>query len=167
MTRKDPIWLDRQIIDQMQEHLVQRFGGSFGVRDSGLIDAALARAKVKWSYDPDCDLAACAAAYAFGLVKNHGYVDGNKRIAYMAMYTFLAVNGFKLNVPEPEAVLVMLQTACSDRSEEEFAAWLREQFAAQSMSKKKRVMRVQETTHSPYKTGSPRKKPLSRDKDVR
>lgn len=105
---------------QIREH-----GGSFGVREEGLVASALDRAHNKWAYEEDPDLADLAAAYGFGLVTNHGFVDGNKRVAFMAVYTFLGINDHELDVSEPEAVQVMLDVAGSNLTEPEFAAWIR------------------------------------------
>jgi len=90
-----------------------------------MLESALARAQQKWHYDPSVDLAALAAAYAFGVAKNHPFVDGNKRAALVTAYTFLAVNEFELEAPEPEAVSMVLGLADGSISEDDFAAWIR------------------------------------------
>lgn len=95
------------------------------MRDSGLVESALARPRQRWVYQPDADLPALAAAYGYGLARNHGYVDGNKRIAFVAMGVFLDVNGWEIAAPEPEVVAVMLEVAAGERGEEELAEWLR------------------------------------------
>jgi len=100
-------------------------GGSLGIRDEGLLESALARPQQKWHYEPRSDLATLAAAYAFGVAKNHPFIDGNKRAALVAAYTFLAVNGFELEAPEPEAVTLILGTADGSISEEDLASWIR------------------------------------------
>lgn len=122
----EPVWLTRVEINYLHERSIREFGGSHGVRDDGLIDSAIARPINLWSYEPDVDLPALAASYAFGLAKNHGFVDGNKRIGFLAMGAFLYVNGWRLVASEPEAVVVMLELASGTRSEQELAAWLRE-----------------------------------------
>ncbi len=106
--------------DQVLEH-----GGSLGIRDEGLLESALARPQQKWHYASGTDLATLAAAYAFGIAKNHPFVDGNKRAALVAAYTFLAVNDFELDAPEPEAVSMILGTADGSLSEEDLASWIR------------------------------------------
>lgn len=101
------------------------FGGADGVRDEGLLESALARPENLAAYgDPDVfDL---AAAYAFGIVRNHAFVDGNKRTAFVTAALFLDLNGKSLAAPEPEATATMLAFASGEVSEAEFAAWLRE-----------------------------------------
>jgi death-on-curing protein len=105
---------------QIREH-----GGRPGVRDESLIQSALARPRNKFAYEATVDLAILAAAYGFGLVKNHGFVDGNKRVALMAMYVFLFLNGMELDAPEPQAVSVMESLAAGKTSERALAEWLR------------------------------------------
>lgn len=120
-----PIWLDRSTVDALHSRLIRDFGGSDGVRDGGLIDSALARAVRKWEYS-DPDLPALAAAYAYGLAKNHGYVDGNKRIAATAAGVFLDINGLELIAPEPELVEAILAIAEGRWSEADLTAWIRD-----------------------------------------
>lgn len=107
--------------DQIQQH-----GGQGGVRDEGLIQSALARPRNKWAYEPNSDLATLAAAYGFGLAKNHCFLDGNKRVAFMAMYVFLGLNGYEINATEQETVVVMREVATDARTEEDLAMWVRE-----------------------------------------
>lgn len=104
---------------QLREH-----GGSSGVRDEGLLDSALHRARNTFA-DGESDLSVLAAAYAFGLAKNHGFVDGNKRTAFQAMYLFLGLNGYDLEAPEPEVVDVMNRLASGKTTEHGFADWIR------------------------------------------
>jgi len=106
-------------IDQIKEH-----GGQFGIRDENLLEATLARPLHRWNYEPKSDLPILAAAYGFALAKNHSFVDGNKRVAFMAMYTFLGLNGYENVAPEPEIVNIMLGVASGSISEEELANWL-------------------------------------------
>ena len=124
---KEPVWLDRLTVDAIHFDLLLGHGGMFGVRDEGLLESALDRARNRWLYEPESDLAALAAAYGFGLATNHPYADGNKRVALMAMYVFLAVNGRRLVAPEAEAALVVLDVARGRLGEAELAAWLRQQ----------------------------------------
>ena len=121
-----PVWLSREEVAYLHGSSIRQFGGSPGIRDEGLIASAIARPINLWSYEPDADLAALAAAYAFGLAKNHGFVDGNKRIGFLAMGAFLYVNGWRLVASEPEAVVVMIDLASGSRTEQDLAAWLRE-----------------------------------------
>jgi len=105
---------------QISEH-----GGSFGVRDEALLESALARPQNRWQYEPDADLFTIAAAYGYGLTKNHGFIDGNKRVGYMSTYAFLGLNGFDVDAAEPEVVLIMVDLASGSLSEEQFGDWLR------------------------------------------
>jgi death-on-curing protein len=91
----EPIWLSRILLDQMHAELIREHGGSPGIRDANLVESALARPQNKWAYGEE-DIVKLAAAYGYGLARNHGYVDGNKRIGFMAMFVFLYQNGFFL-----------------------------------------------------------------------
>ena len=122
----EPRWLTRAIVGLIHTHQIREHGGSFGVRDEGLIESALERPRNKWAYEEGIDLADLAAAHGFGLVRNHGFVDGNKRVAFMATYTFLGINDHDLEVSEPEVVRVMLDLAASRLDESRLASWIRE-----------------------------------------
>jgi len=122
---KEPTWLDRVFLETIHAALVREHGGQLGIRDSNLVDSALARAQNRWEYEPESDLADLAAAYGFGLVKNHGFLDGNKRTAFMAIYVFLAINGRELKAPETEVVNIVIGTADGSINEDELAAWIR------------------------------------------
>lgn len=122
---KEPVWLDRLTVAAIHFDLLLGHGGIYGVRDEGLLESALDRARNRWLYEPESDLAALAAAYGFGLTTNHPFADGNKRVALMAMYVFLAVNGRRLVAPEAEAALVVLDVARGRLGEAELAAWVR------------------------------------------
>ncbi len=128
----EPVWLDRTIVAYIHEDQIRQHGGLFGVRDEGLLESALARPRQRWTYEPESDLAALAAAYAFGIAKNHPFLDANKRVAFMAAYTFLRVNGLHLVAPEPEAVQMMLDVAAGELGEPELAAWLRQRAVPQT-----------------------------------
>jgi death-on-curing protein len=117
--------VSRFIVDTHQERLIATYGGAGGVRDDGLIESALARPLNRWHYEPDADVFDLAAGYGFGLARNHGYVDGNKRIAFMTMGVFLYLNGWLLEAAEAEAVHVMLRVAAGEWGESELAEWLR------------------------------------------
>ena len=105
---------------QLREH-----GGAPGVRDDNLLESALARPQHKWAYADGIDLSGLAAAYAFGLAKNHGYVDGNKRAAFMAAYVFLGLNGKDLEAAEPDVVATIERVAEGRITEAALAAWFR------------------------------------------
>lgn len=129
----EPRWLSRLVIEIIHRDQIARHGGRLGVREEGLIEASLARPRNKWVYARTADavdLADLAAAYAHAFTRNHGFIDGNKRVAFMAAYTFLGLNGYDLDVPEPEAVVMMLALTSGNVSEAEFAAWIRENLTA-------------------------------------
>jgi len=119
----EPFWLTREAVLAIQGELLARFGGLAGIRDEGLLDSALNRPLHLFHYgDPSVyDL---AAAYAEGIVKNHPFLDGNKRAGFMAAYTFLGINGQQLQAPEEEAVLQTLALAADAIGAPEFSAWL-------------------------------------------
>ncbi len=98
----EPHWLSRLVVDAMKLDQIREHGGQPGLRDENLLESALARPLNKFAYEGTHDLAELAAAYGYGLARNHAYVDGNKRIAFMAMYVFLAMNGFEIEASEPE-----------------------------------------------------------------
>ncbi len=123
---EEPRWLTPSLVVAIHEDLLGQHGGLVGVRDDGLVLAALSRPRHRWDYEAAADLFSCAAAYGFGIAKNHGFVDGNKRTAFQAMYTFLGLNGIELLATEPDAVTTMLALAEGTLTEEELGAWLRE-----------------------------------------
>ena len=121
----EPSWLTRLMVDTIHAELVEEHGGLGGVRDDDLIESALARPVNRYQYEPSSDLADLAAAYLYGLVKNHGYVDGNKRVGFAAAATFLIVNGRELTASEPEAYDMVIGVAGGTVSEEDLAEWVR------------------------------------------
>lgn len=121
----EPRWLSRLIIDAIHESLIRQFGGSHGVRDDGLLESALDRARNRWGYDDTADIADLAAAYGVGIAKNHAFVDGNKRSAFQAMYVFLGLNDHRITAPQPEVVTLMVDVATGSIDEAGLAAWLR------------------------------------------
>jgi death-on-curing protein len=121
---KEPVWITREVVLSTQEELLSRFGGLSGIRDKGLLDSALHRPRQLYSYGKP-DLFALAAAYAFGIIRNHPFLDGNKRIGFMAAYIFLGVNGCELQAPEEEVVLQTLALAAREIGEREYARWLK------------------------------------------
>ena len=121
----EPTWLDRPIVEALHADQILEHGGSLGIRDEGLLESALSRPQQKWHYEPGTDLGTLAAAYAFGIAKNHPFIDGNKRAALVATYTFLAINDWELEAAEPETVAAILGTADGSLSEEDLASWIR------------------------------------------
>jgi len=122
----EPCWLSRLVVDAVHTEQIREHGGLAGVRDESALESALARPRQKWHYARNVDLASLAAAYGFGLARNHPYRDGNKRISFLSIVTFLGVNGQDLDATEAEVVSEMLALADGQVSEEELAAWIRQ-----------------------------------------
>ena len=123
--RSEPQWLSRIVVDAIHSDQLREHGGLPGVRDENVLESALARPQQKWHYDGTADLPALAAAYAFGLVKNHPYRDGNKRIGFLAMMTFLGTNDYDLDAADSDVVAEMVALADGTVSEDELAEWIR------------------------------------------
>jgi death-on-curing protein len=123
--RAEPTWLTRVVIDAIHHDQLREHGGLPGVRDENALVSALARRQQKWHYAETTDLPVLAAAYAFGLVKNHPYRDGNKRIGFLAMVTFLGLNGYELEATDAEVVAEIVALADGSVSEDAFATWIR------------------------------------------
>jgi death-on-curing protein len=121
----DPIWVSRAALELLHDESLKEHGGAEGLRNSGLLDSALARAQNLFAYVPVSDVCGLAACYAFDVVKNHPFVDGNKRAAFIAAGLFLQMNGARLHAERAEAVLVMLDLASGELTELQFAEWLR------------------------------------------
>jgi death-on-curing protein len=122
---RDPNWVSRTIVLLAHNEALARHGGAAGVRDMGLLESALARPQNLHAYDPDADAAALAAAYAFGIVRNHPFIDGNKRTGFLVAVFFLELNGLRFIANEVDATVQTLALAASEIGEAEFAAWLR------------------------------------------
>lgn len=125
----EPFWLTRQIIVAIHGEQLAIYGGASGLRDQGMLESALDRPKNKWAYER-AELAELAAAYAYGIARNHPFVDGNKRTSLLALYTFLGVNGVDFEVPEAEAAAMILSLAAGEVSEESLARWIRDNWPA-------------------------------------
>lgn len=121
----EPIWMDRVLVDAIHADLLESYGGLPGVRDENALEAALARPRNRFHYEPDADLFALGAAYAFALATSHAFSDGNKRSAFAVMSAFMVLNGYLVDVPEPDIVALMLDVATRRLSEDALAAWLR------------------------------------------
>jgi death on curing protein len=122
--RREPRWLSRVVVDAIHNDQVREHGGLSGVRDENTLESALARPQQKWHYDTDVDLPTLATAYAFGLVRNHAYHDGNKRIGFLAMVTFLGLNGLEFESADAEVVTEFVALAAGRVSELELADWI-------------------------------------------
>ena len=117
------IWLLREVVLAVHEQLIAQFGGGTGLRDAGLLDSALARPMHLAAYAQPT-LPELAASYAFGLVKNHPFIDGNKRIGFVSATLFLELNGLRFEAAEAEAVIQTLALATDDVNEAQYAVWL-------------------------------------------
>ena len=119
----EPTWIDAVDCLALQSELLSLFGGPAGVRDEGLLESALARPQQQFAYGTPslCEL---GAAYAFGIVKNHPFVDGNKRAGFLVAALFLEINGLSFTAPEEEVVLQTLALAAGQCTEAEYGAWL-------------------------------------------
>lgn len=118
-------WIDRQALLLLHGESLAEHGGGQGVRNEGLLDSALARPQDLAAYGSP-DVADLAASYGVGLAKNHPFVDGNKRAAFLAVGLFLYLNGYRLQATQAEATLAMIAAAAGEISESELASWLRE-----------------------------------------
>jgi death-on-curing protein len=117
-------WIDQRALCLLHDESLAEHGGAAGLRDAGLLESALARPQHLSTYG-NPDVADLAAAYGVGLAKNHAFVDGNKRAAFLAVGVFLALNGYRLAATQAEATLTMLAVASGDLDDAGFAAWLR------------------------------------------
>jgi death on curing protein len=124
---QEPIWVPEEIVLALHNRQLAEHGGATGIRDEALLESALARPQQLWAYaQPPPDLCALAAAYAFGLAKNHAFFDGNKRTAYVVYRLFLLRNGIGITASKEDRYLSMWHLAGSEHTEETFAQWLRE-----------------------------------------
>ena len=119
----EPVWLPVELVLAIHESQLRRFGGPPGVRDRGALESALGRARNKWAYE-DANLATLAAAYGFGIARNHPFVDGNKRAALLAIVTFLGLNGIDLIADEAEAAVIIRDLAAGLVDESGLARWV-------------------------------------------
>ncbi len=118
-------FISRRALELLHDESLAEHGGRPGLRDEGLLESALARPHQLLAYGKP-DVAALAAAYGYGLTRNHAFVDGNKRAGFLAAGLFLGLNGYRLQTTQAHATLTMLSLAAGDMSEEEFAEWLRQ-----------------------------------------
>jgi death-on-curing protein len=127
---QEPLWITYEQAIAIHSRQLRRFGGAPGLRDEGMLRSALERPINKWRYEqPPLD--ELAAAYAFGLAKNHAFVDGNKRIAFMAMMVFLHKNGVAFNPDPAQSTAIILALAAGDVSEQSLARWIRDNWHSQ------------------------------------
>ena len=121
----EPIWLDVDAVKLAHDEVIALTGGPLGVRDEGLLQSALQRPINSFQYEGQQDIAALAATYAVAIAKNHPFVDGNKRAAFVAMAVFLLRNGWCLKASQKSAIDIMLAVAASDVDIEALTVWIR------------------------------------------
>ena len=122
---KEPSWVNKEVVLAIHDELLAEHGGATGLRDEGLLDSALARPENLFFYEK-VDLFGLAAAYTHGILRNHPFIDGNKRTAFLAGYVFLGKNKKELVASEAEATQMILDLVGKKLKEEEFALWLKE-----------------------------------------
>ena len=128
MSGREPVWLLRSVVEAIHDEQLAEHGGGDGLRDAGLLDSALARPRNLAAYG-DPDVAALAAAYGYGIARNHAFVDGNKRTAFVAVELFLELNGHALQADDAACVIAMEGVADGSMDEQAFAAWIRSHLA--------------------------------------
>ncbi len=129
-----PRWVAKKALLLLHEESLAEFGGARGLRDEGLFESALARPENVQAYNPECTLADLAAAYTYGLAKNHAFVDGNKRVAFLALGLFLAINGQRLKADQLDAINTMLAVASGELDEKGLSAWIAKNMIAKNMT---------------------------------
>ncbi|AKM07772.1 type II toxin-antitoxin system death-on-curing family toxin [Pelagerythrobacter marensis] len=123
--RAEPVWLDGEIALAIHDRQLAEHGGGRGVRDSGALDSALARPVNRWTYGED-DRVRLAAAYAFGIVRNHPFADGNKRTAWVMARLFLKLNGVEIAFSPEDTIRVVVALAAGELDEDALADWFRQ-----------------------------------------
>jgi death-on-curing protein len=126
----EPFWLTRQMVVAIHDEQLTIHGGASGLRDEGMLESALGRPINKFTYG-ETDLAALAAAYAFGIGRNHPFVDGNKRAAFGAIIVFLGLNDIDFMVPPESATAMILSLAAGEVNEEGLTRWIRDNWPAE------------------------------------
>ena len=121
----EPVWLSVRLVIAIHDEQLRMFGGPPGIRDQGMLESALTRPQNKYGFG-ETDLAVLAAAYAFGISKNHPFVDGNKRTSLLSLITFLGLNGIDFVVPEGEAAAAIIALAAGEIEEAGLARWIRD-----------------------------------------
>ena len=125
----EPVWLFPELVIAFHDEQLREFGGPPGIRDRGMLESALDRPRNKWAYG-ETDLAALAASYAFGIARNHPFVDGNKRAALLSVVTFLGLNAIDFLADNAEAVLIIQDLAAGEIDEDGLARWIRDNWPA-------------------------------------
>lgn len=123
------VFLEVAAVTALHDQQIARFGGAPGLRDAGLLESAVSRAENRAQYDPDASVAAVGAALAWGLIKNHAFIDGNKRVGLVSLVVFLDLNGYRLLCSEVEETAMVLRAAAGELSEEQWTAWVQQSAA--------------------------------------
>lgn len=122
----NPRWINKKALLLLHEESLSHFGGRRGIKDDGLLESALARPQNLLAYNPEADIFVLAASYAYGLARNHAFVDGNKRAAFLSIGIFLAINGYALKADQVDAIQTITALAAGSIEEKDIAAWIRE-----------------------------------------
>ena len=128
MQRPEPVWIQKKVALAIHDRQLAEHGGPSGLRDEPMLESALARPMNRWAYGEE-DRAVLAAAYAFGLARNHPFADGNKRTAWVLARLFLLLNGQEVVFEPADAIAAMLRLAAGELSEAETADWFRQRLA--------------------------------------
>jgi death-on-curing protein len=123
------VFIDVAAVKTVQADLIDTYGGSHGLRDAGLLESAVLRAENKAAYDPEATLGSIAASLSYGLIKNHAFIDGNKRIGLAALVDMLRINGYQLTAPLPDQIATVLRVASSDLTESAWTTWVESHIA--------------------------------------
>ena len=121
----EPRWLAKADVIELHDYVLARTGGSSGLRDEGLLESALARPLNRWSYEGVEDIRDLAATYGIGLAKNHPFIDGNKRAAFLGVGLFLELNGWRLTATDDDAIASFYAVAASQMDEDALTEWVR------------------------------------------
>lgn len=131
---KEPVWLTAELVIAIHDEQLREFGGPPGIRDLSMLESALGRPQNKWSYG-ETDLTALAAAYAFGIARNHPFVDGNKRASFLSIITFLGLNRIEFLADEAESAVIIQDLAAGIVSEDSLTRWIRDNWPAKRKKK--------------------------------
>ena len=120
----EPKWITESVVIYIHDDQIAKHGGSYGILNANKLASAVARPRNLYGYERVTSLTQLTASYGYGLVKNHSFIDGNKRTAFQVMFVFLQINGLHLDAPEPEVVITMQELPRGEITQEELAAWL-------------------------------------------
>lgn len=123
------VFLSVEMIEMLHAQQINRFGGSHGLRDAGLLESAVMRAENKVNYEEHATVASVAASLGWGLIKNHAFIDGNKRIGIAALITFLTLNGHELTCSTEEETAMVIRAAASEITEDDWSNWVKQNVA--------------------------------------